>query len=236
MVAAQAIAYQLASDTYDLLEAYPTEATRYGYDLRKTAAENKVALKTKFDSQANLMVAKYNNTVQNSDGTRGLYNSFDGLSAALLSSIGAAANCNGNESALNAPAPSLLGWVKESRGEYLITNCKNLNTPVVARYYLKVDSSSVNSDSVVNVMGVLIPGYEMLAPIGTPVNSRSDAAGSGFSRIFLKLQAAPVPYTFAVNSVNQTPYPRWLSDQLGGVGNDALLARNAGDKRDTTLT
>ena len=235
LLAAQNIAYQIASDTYDLLEAYPTEATRYGYDLRKTAAENKEALKTKFDSQANLMVARYNNTVQNTSGTRGIYDTFEGLPTDLLSSI-SAANCSGNQENPNARVQSILGWVKQGRNEYIVTNCKNFATPILARYYLKIDGNSVNSNDVANLMGVLAPLSSMNSSIDNDVLSFSEGAGAWASRVFLVLQPAPVPYTFAVNSITSGS-KRFIYDQLfaGGADGEARLARNTGNKRDNTL-
>lgn len=234
LLAAQAIAYQLASDTYDLLEAYPTEATRYGYDRTKSATENKVALKAKFDKQSELMALKYNSTVQNSDGTSGVYNTFDGLPAALLTSI-AAANCNGNQLDLNARVQAITGWVKQGRNEYIVTNCKNFVTPVLARYYLKVDGSTVNSNDVSNIMGVLAPFSTANRAVDNNVLSFSSGAGNFASRIFLVLQNAPVPYTFAVNS--NTVRTRWFFDELfpGGPDSEARLAKNTGDKRDASL-
>lgn len=200
LLTAQNLAYQIASDTYDLFEAYPSEATRFGYDLSKTAAQNKAALKVKFDKQADFMASRYSMTVQNSNGTKGVYDSFDGLPTALLSSI-SAANCNGNQSDPYARIQSITSWVKETANEHIVTNCRNFTTPILARYYLKVDGKTTNSNDVGNVMGVLVPFDKMIGKYGSvKVGDAPVARGSG-ARINLALQPNPVPYSFAINNV-----------------------------------
>jgi hypothetical protein len=218
LLTAQNIAYQIASDTYDLLEAYPSEATRFGYDLSKTAAQNKAALKVKFDKQADVMTSRYSITVQNSNGTKGVYDSFDGLPTALLSSI-SAANCNGNQSDPYARIQSITSWVKETANEHIVTNCRNFTTPILARYYLKVDGKTTNSNDVGNAMGVLVP-FDKIATTDTTMLRDAPTAGIGSGLgIYLVLQPNPVPYTFAINSVYDGS-SRWIYDQLFNGGED----------------
>jgi hypothetical protein len=218
LLTAQNIAYQIASDTYDLLEAYPTEATRFAYDLSKTAAQNKAVLKEKFDKQADLMASRYSFTVQNSSGTKGVYDSFDGLPTALLASI-SAANCNGNQSDPYARIQSITSWVKETSNEHIVTNCKNFATPILARYYLKLDGKTTNSNDVGNVMGVLVP-FDKITTRDTAMLRDALIAGLGSGLgIYLVLQPNPVPYTFAINSVYDGS-SRWIYDQLFNGGED----------------
>jgi len=218
LLTAQNIAFQIASDTYDRLEAYPTEATRYGYDLGKTAAQNKAVLKEKFDKQADFMASRYSSTVQNGNGTKGLYDSFEGLPTALLSSI-SAANCNGNQSDPYTRIQSITSWVKGAANEHIVTSCKNFVTPVIARYYLKINGRAVNSNDVTNIMGVLVPASEL---VGEDVDfgfrgKFFRVIGDDNSNFNLKfvLQPAPVPvpYTFAINSV-ENGKPKYMNDRL----------------------
>lgn len=239
LIASQAIAYKLASDTYDLLEAYPTEATRYGYNLSKTATENKAALKAKFDKQAELLVARYNSTVQNADGSKGLYDSYQGLPVALMTSI-TTANCTSNKNGDPTNVPSILGWVKQAQYEFLITNCKNKDTPVLARYHIKMAGKSVNSNDVGNVMGVLISFANMTNDIGD-LGRATYAWGVNTKHwVNLPMQSSSMPNTFAINSVAYSTgalewtktiseQPRWVSDELY-TGNYSNYSRAWVDK------
>ena len=165
MVSMQAMAQILAGETYDLFEAYPSEATRFGYDLGKTAAEHKAALANKFYDQAEAMANAYKSGVVNTDGSKGYYNLFNGLSATLLNSM-RPEDCYDTV----ADVPKITAWIKEAANEYLITNCLNTNPlaqwynlgtgrfPVQARYYIKVNGSIVTgSDESANILGVLVP-------------------------------------------------------------------------------
>lgn len=154
VVAMQSMATTLASDTYDLFEAYPSEATRYGYDLRKTAVQYKAELNDKFTAQADLMASTYTASVVNQDGTRGVYANLNGLSQTLVDSM-RSVDCY---DAVNNH-PRISAWIREGGNEYFVTNCLTSSvTPVQARYYWTHNNAEiVGRDDVMNVLGVLVP-------------------------------------------------------------------------------
>lgn len=159
LAAAHDIALILANEGYEVFDAYPTTARRYGYDVSKGASKYKQSLFDVFYSQKNSLANSYQ-AIINSDGSRGYFKLLDGLSTTLLANLK-------NVNCYDVDEKSLLvsGWVKEASNEYLITNCNAqvdgrlmFYIPVQARYFLKMDNKVVsNTDSVANIMGVLIP-------------------------------------------------------------------------------
>jgi hypothetical protein len=159
LAAAHDIALILTNEGYEVFDAYPTTARRYGYDVSKGASQYKQSLIDIFYTQKNSLANSYQNIV-NSDGSKGYFRLLDGLSTTLLANLK-------NVNCYDVDDKSLLvsGWIKEASNEYLITNCNAqvdgrlmFYIPVQARYFLKVDNQVVsNTDSVANIMGVLIP-------------------------------------------------------------------------------
>jgi hypothetical protein len=198
LIAAQAMAYKLASETYDLLEAYPSEATRFGYDRSKSAAQNKAEILNKHQTQLNSLIAKYRNSVQNYDGSAGYYNAFNGLSTTLLDKM-KMSNCKFDISG----SAAINEWFRVGRDEYIETLCKDNQTPIKARYFLKIDDKSANSDDIVNVLGVLVEAR----PFGGGPRPREGAGmavgknmNETYDKLALKMSIAPIAGSFSVNS------------------------------------
>lgn len=159
LAAAHDIALILANEGYEVFDAYPTTARRYGYDVTRGAAQYKQSLVDVFYAQKNTLATSYQ-TIVNSDGSKGYFKLLDGLSATLLANL-KNVNCYDVDEKIHL----ISGWVKEASNEYLITNCNAqvdgrplFYIPVQARYFLKIDNRTIsNTDSVANIMGVLIP-------------------------------------------------------------------------------
>ena len=196
LIAAQTMAYKLSSETYDLLEAYPSEATRFGYDLSRSAAQNKAELLDKNKAQLNELISKYRNAAQNDDGSSGYYNVFNGISSSLQTKM-AQNNCKYDVSG----SPAISEWYRSGRDEYIETLCKDNQTPIKARYFLKIGDASVNSDSVANVLGVLVGAISVRGPSQGAGFEIPPYWNSGpYNKLALKLNTAPIPGNFSVNS------------------------------------
>jgi hypothetical protein len=196
LIAAQTMAYKLASETYDLLEAYPSEATRFGYDLGKTAAQNKAELLNKNQAQLNELIAKYRIAVQNQDGSSGYYNVFNGLSTTLLANM-IAVNCNYDVSG----SAAIIEWIRTGGDDYIETLCRDNQIPIKARYYLKIASKTANSDSIANVLGVLVDAKSLVAPYtGAGIEPLKQFKYPIYDKLALKMSASPIAGSFSVNS------------------------------------
>lgn len=198
LIAAQTMAYKLASETYDLLEAYPTEATRFGYDISMTAAQQKTELLKKHQSQLNNLIAKYRNAIQNNDGSSGYYNAFNGLSTTMLSDM-TAYNCK-----YDSGSAAISEWFKTGGDEYIETLCKDNQTPIKARYYLKIGDKAANSNSIANVLGVLVDATSVKGPYpGTGMETATPTSYNNwglYDKVVLKMSINPVAGTFSVSS------------------------------------
>lgn len=200
MVSVQTMAETLAAQTYDLFEAYPSEATRYGYDLSKTAAEHKALLAAKFATQAESIANSYKSSVVNSDGTQGFYNLFNGFSQALMENLNQV-DCFDREQSV----PRISGWIKEPGNEYLITNCLTSSTiPVQSRYYWRVNNSDVTGrEDVMNMLGVLVPyrfAYNNLSGGNSWYRNLENAPSSATTKINMlafRSAAHPLQGTFS---------------------------------------
>ena len=218
LIAAQTIAFQLASETYNLLSEYPSEATRYAYESSKTPAQHTSELRDKLNKQADKLVSTYTQTVINSNG--GIYyDTQAGLPLAMLTNI-RGVNCSGTPEHPDSNVASISGWVKEPGGdEFLIMNCKNSTIPILSRYYIKTSGvDTPGRDSVINILGVPIPS--------TNKNLWTDKLGSTDTETFKMLamrhaDQSPRPLSFAFNGQNlreNTPSVVTDIDKSGPTG------------------
>jgi hypothetical protein len=162
LIASQSMAYQLAGATYDLLAAYPSEASRFGYNINISAAQQKATLLAKLQNQREALVSTYRNTIKNSNGIGGYFNAFDGLPSGLLNNM-ANVGCYNEKLPRSA---NIVAWVKDGSDEYLETLCPSNGFPTLSRYYIKYAGVDVaDRDNVSNVLGVLVRS-SMLDPRG----------------------------------------------------------------------
>jgi len=193
LVAMQELAEKLAGETYDLLEAYPSEATRYGYDRGVPAARQKADLAARFSQQAAAMASAYK-ALNNTPNNPGYYPLYAGLSQNLVNNM-KSVNCYDEE----RKAPFILGWYKEAANEYLTTNCRESSTPVKARYHLRYNGSDVaGRDSMANIMGVLVPAQNR-EPSDLNIGQ---TPSFNVGMVAMKASAAPKPGTFITNGQN----------------------------------
>ena len=196
LVAMHQMAETLAGATYELFDAYPSEATRYGYDRRTTAAQKRADLRAKFSRQATQMVETYRAKVKSAAGAPPYYALFSGLPEPLASNLKSVACFD-----FGSNSPRLLGWYKDNSNEYLTTNCTHRLSPVLGRYWLKINGTSVaGSADPANILGVLIPQADR-----SPDNrSGSTVATFGtISAIGMKRSRIAVPGTFLTNDENK---------------------------------
>jgi hypothetical protein len=163
LIASQSMAYQLAGATYDLLAAYPSEASRFGYNINISAAQQKATLLAKLKNQRETLVSTYRNTIKNSNDVGGYFNAFDGLPSGLLNNM-VKLGCYNEK----LPRVANIGaWVKDGSDEYLETFCPSNGFPTLSRYYIKYAGVDVaDRDNVSNVLGVLVRS-SMLDPGGS---------------------------------------------------------------------
>lgn len=205
LAANQDMALILASEGYAVFDAYPSTARRYGYDVTRGAPAYTQSLNDKFYNQKANLASSYQNIV-NSDGSTGYFKLVDGLSTTLLANL-KTVNCYDTDE----KSYLISGWVKEAANEYLITNCNSYVTrasnypiPVQARYYLRIDNTAVSgSDSVTNVMGVLIPSNKK--DFNNATNYPLDKSRWGVKLLAFKAEYAPKPGTFITNGENVVP-------------------------------
>ena len=205
LAANQEMAFILASEGYAVFDAYPNTARRYGYDVTRGAASYKQALSDTFYAQKANLASSYQNIV-NSDGSTGYFKLVDGLSITLLANL-KTVNCYDTDE----KSYLISGWVKEAANEYLITNCNSYVTgasnypiPVQARYYLRIYNTVVTgSDSVTNVMGVLIPSNKK--DFNNATNYPLDRGRWGVKLLAFKAEYAPKPGSFTTNGENVVP-------------------------------
>ena len=213
-IASQNMAYQLAGATYDLLEAYPSEATRFGYDRSKSAAQQKSDLLLKLQAQREVLISRYRTSVINPDGTSGYYNSFNGLPAALLSNM-VSVGC------YNQKFPKIANvsaWVKVDPDEYIESSCFSKDAQVLSRYYIKFSGADVaGRDDVTNILGVLIPS----ANVDPWTSNRSGYALPQINMVAMKhATSAPFPGGFAFNGENlRSSTPKIVIDNNLGPNN-----------------
>ena len=226
MVAMQAMAATLAGDTYELFEAYPSEATRYGYDLRKTAAQYKVELNEKFTAQSDLMANSYLASIVNQDNTKGAYATLNGLSQTLVDSM---SNVDCFDATNNMPLIS--AWIKEPSSEYLITNCLTSSTiPVQSRYYWKLSNVEISGrDDVMNVLGVLVPyrfAYNNLTGGNSWYNNLMGSPSSSTTQVNMlafRSSSLPAPGTFAHSPYWATRMSQFRSLPAGVTENPRVI-------------
>lgn len=197
LIASQNMAYQLAGATYELLDAYPSEATRFGYNINESAAKQKAALLTKLQTQREALIARYRSTIKNPDSTGGYYNSFNGLPATLLSNM-VSVGCYNQK----FPKIANIGaWVKEGADEYIESSCSSSGAQVLARYYIRVGNADVSGrDDVSNILGVLIQSANV-----DPWKTSSNAGYwlPQINMIAMKhAPTAPLPGGFSFNGEN----------------------------------
>lgn len=197
LIASQNMAYQLASETYDLLEAYPSEATRFGYSINESAVKQKAALLAKLQAQREALIIRYRSTIKNPDGTGGYYNSFNGLPAAMLSNM-VSVGCYNQKFPKVA---NVSAWVKEGADEYVETSCFTWGAQVLSRYYIRTGNADVSGrDDVTNILGVLIQSAN--------VDPWKTSGNTGYTLPQINMIAmkhassAPFPGGFAFNGEN----------------------------------
>jgi hypothetical protein len=201
LAANHSMALILASEGYAVFDAYPSTARRYGYDVTRGATVYTKALTDVFFSQKNSLATSYQ-SIRNSDGSAGYFKLLNGLSVPLLTNL-KSVNCYDT----NEKMYLISGWVKDASNEYLITNCNTFvegprstiypfPIPVQARYFLKVNNTVVsNTDSVANILGVLIPASNKDPNARKLPGTNSQQA----QLIALKPSYDPMPGTFTSN-------------------------------------
>jgi hypothetical protein len=204
LAANHAMALILAGDGYAVFDAYPSTARRYGYDVKRGATAYKQALTDAFFNQKNSLATSYQ-SIRNSDGSAGYFKLLNGLSAPLLANL-KSVNCYDTKEKTYL----ISGWVKDASNEYLITNCNAFvegprsttypfPIPVQARYFLKVNNTVVsNTDSVANILGVLIPTSNKDPRARKLPSTNSQQA----QLIALKPSYDPIPGTFTSNGLS----------------------------------
>lgn len=214
LAANQEMALILASEGYAVFDAYPSTARRYGYDVTRGAAAYSQSLSDAFYTQKSSLANSYQNIV-NSDGSTGYFKLVDGLSTTLLANL-KTVNCYDTDE----KSYLISGWVKEAANEYLITNCNSYVTrasnypiPVQARYYLRIDNTAVSgSDSVTNIMGVLIPSNKK--DFNNTTNYPLDKSRWSVKLLAFKSEYVPKPGTFMTNGENVVPSSNTVNANL----------------------
>lgn len=203
LIAAQTVALKIAKDVYEVADAFPDEvANQYGFGGSGAAAY--AELKQKFESQLLSAKSSYQTYITNSNANeRGYYNAYDGLTSTLFRNMEEVA-CWDNKLDL----PAIGKWIKKDSGntEYFETNCRvgNLGGPsVAARYFRKIDGSSVGNDNVANVMGVLVERRYVTGSDDWYVGSRYTTGFRGTSLAFKFSDVPAYPNHFSVNNSNQ---------------------------------
>lgn len=229
LAASQRMALTLASEAYDLLDAYPETASIYGYNVEKGAAIYSKELEDTFNTQASGLAGSFTANIVNSKNGNGYFYILDGLSTVLLDNM-AKVQC-----ADEAGRPLISGWVRSSRDEYLVTNCSAdtvRSSYVLARYFLRVNNNSIaGRDNVTNLMGVLIPplnSYTYMHSFGASKNDGKHAFlrfdRDAWSMAFRsEAYGADRPGSFVYNSSGEY---KWILEGHAVVGKDMTSGSN----------
>ena len=210
LLAAQKVSLKIAQDVYELLDEssssettakddYYWTATKATDTTPSSATKATQDLKAKFDKQltdAMNMIKVY--IVNSNPAETGFYNVYDGLSPTLLAKMKEVA-CWDNKT--NAAA--IGGWIINKGTEYLQTNCRvgDLKGPsVLARYFRKINGTSVGNDDVANVMGVLVERQYVSGPsLWYAGNRYTDVIPSYFDTMKVNLRGISNPASLAAH-------------------------------------
>jgi len=161
ILAAQRMALLMASDGFALLDAYPSTARAYGYDLTKSPTKHVDELQTRFYNQSEQLANSFKTGIINQKNGNGYFYILEGVPDALMSKMNNLLCYDNKEN-----VPLIAAYVKGSKDDYLVTNCKTVTgfgeIFVQARLFTKFDHKNVNGlDQIRNILGVLVPQFDV---------------------------------------------------------------------------
>lgn len=229
LLAIQSMIAKVASNVYEVLDEYPAEALKYGYDNRTNEKAHLSAMNADFTDQGNQLASLLKKTIKNSNGVEGYYIYYNGMPSALLDNV-ESLKCTSNVDSKGISTPAVTSWILQTDStEYLETYCKDPVTSnrVLARFYINlhqstdsIDPIAYDTNKLINVYGVLV--YPWVVPrFGTHWYRGGGSGNIAGDYIYAKLSSDLTPRTFYWDPLASTDglgYTNKKGDFLPDVG------------------